>query len=117
MATAEWKKEHVKEIRAYGRKHYANNKDAYIARAVKRKKEIRDWLRKLKDTLKCSRCPESFWACLEFHHLDPAEKDVSLAKIYQKGWCLERIKQEIAKCIILCSNCHRKEHYGSVGQW
>lgn len=30
--------------------------------------------------------------------------------------CLERIKEEIEKCEVLCSNCHRKLHFGDRAQ-
>ena len=57
----------------------------------------------------CSRCPESDPRALCFHHLDPARKDfdiksAGLAQLYL-------LKKEMDKCIVLCSNCHNKEHY------
>ena len=115
MASKKWKKQHVEEMRAYRRKHYANNKEVYKARAIKRRKAAKEWLHEIKKSLKCSRCSEDFWACLEFHHLDAETKDVTLAEMYKRGWCIERMKKELVKCVVLCANCHRKEHYGSVG--
>ena len=49
---------------------------------------------------------------LEFHHLDgKGEKNVDPTKaIHQWSW--ERVKDEIGKCILVCSNCHREVHYG-----
>jgi len=48
---------------------------------------------------------------LEFHHLDPAEKDFSLSATgTTKSWI--RIKAEIEKCILVCANCHREIHAG-----
>ena len=48
-------------------------------------------------------------SALEFHHLDPNEKDFSLA---YKGNCVswEKVKNELDKCILVCANCHREIH-------
>ena len=46
---------------------------------------------------------------LEFHHLDPNEKDFSFSQ-GTKSW--ERVKIELDKCILLCANCHREVHAG-----
>lgn len=52
-------------------------------------------------------------AALDFHHLDPAEKDFGIgAKGYTRSW--SRVKQELDKCIMVCSNCHREIHAGLV---
>lgn len=52
------------------------------------------------------------WA-LEFHHLNPEEKDFSFGdKGYTRSF--EKIKQELDKCIMVCSNCHREIHAGLV---
>ena len=46
---------------------------------------------------------------LEFHHLDPKEKNFSLSKTgFTRGWV--EIKTELDKCILLCANCHREAH-------
>lgn len=49
---------------------------------------------------------------LEFHHLDPSKKDFGVGKVRRnpKKWSL--IIEELKKCILLCSNCHREVHSG-----
>jgi hypothetical protein len=51
---------------------------------------------------------------LEFHHRNPAEKDEDIARAVQAGWALERLQAEVAKCVVLCANCHRKLHAGRL---
>ena len=92
-------------------KHYQNNKQYYIDKAKERRLRIQQALRELKLTLKCAKCSEDHPACLDFHHDDPNEKEFSLARAASMGYSIERIKEEMAKCTVLCSNCHRKEHY------
>lgn len=50
---------------------------------------------------------------LEFHHLNPNEKDFGIAS---KGYTrsLEANKKEVDKCILVCSNCHREIHDGLI---
>ena len=46
---------------------------------------------------------------LEFHHIDPNEKEFGISsKGYTRSW--EKIKNEIDKCNLLCSNCHKELH-------
>jgi len=46
----------------------------------------------------------------DFHHIDPATKQFSIGT---NGHCRkwEDVLIEIEKCIILCANCHRIEHW------
>lgn len=80
---------------------------------VKRKRvlsnvqKLRDW----KESKGCSRCNEKDPSCLELHHLDPSIKETHVATVVGY-WSEQRLQQEIAKCIILCSNCHKKFHAG-----
>ena len=57
---------------------------------------------------KCEKCgyKKSTWA-LEFHHKDPSEKDFGISG---KSWSFERLKKEVDKCILVCSNCHHEIH-------
>lgn len=58
---------------------------------------------------KCSCCGfDKHPAALQFHHLDPTEKEVSWNKLRLRSW--EKIVTELNKCIILCANCHSIEH-------
>lgn len=41
---------------------------------------------------------------LEFDHIDPHTKSMAISDMYCFSW--ERIKPELAKCQILCGNCH-----------
>ncbi len=44
---------------------------------------------------------------LEFHHRDPKMKDIKISS--QKTVCMhERLRRELDKCDLLCSNCHRE---------
>lgn len=56
----------------------------------------------------CSKCGYNKSICaLEFHHLDPKEKDFTIGG---KSWSYERLKKEVDKCVLLCSNCHIETH-------
>lgn len=43
----------------------------------------------------------------DFHHLSPKNKEFSISKTTKS---LAKIKKELDKCILLCSNCHRTRH-------
>ena len=45
---------------------------------------------------------------LEFHHLDPNEKDFGISSYTTLSW--DKIKKELDKCILVCANCHREIH-------
>lgn len=52
------------------------------------------------------------YSALEFHHKDPSEKDFTISK--HPNWKFERLKPELDKCILVCSNCHREIHEGII---
>lgn len=48
---------------------------------------------------------------LEFHHLDPLQKDFEIGRNLK---ALDQIKEELDKCILVCSNCHKEIHGGFI---
>jgi transposase len=50
-------------------------------------------------------------AALEFHHVDPASKSFSVG-LDGVTRSLERAREEVRKCILLCSNCHAEVEVG-----
>jgi len=66
-----------------------------------------------KNTICCSKCGYSeLNSALEFHHVDPNTKLMIISKYRGSSSKLtDEIKHELDKCIILCANCHREEHY------
>lgn len=65
-------------------------------------------------SLRCEKCGEDHPAVIDFHHADPAEKEIKISQARHNGWSIERLQREIDKCMILCANCHRKLHWGST---
>jgi predicted HNH restriction endonuclease len=52
-------------------------------------------------------------AALDFHHIDEKTKSFSLStRGLTRSW--EKIKNEIQKCVLVCSNCHREIHSGLI---
>jgi len=59
---------------------------------------------------KCQCCGyNKYIGSLAFHHLDPKQKDFSIARRgASKAW--ETVKKELDKCILVCQNCHGEIH-------
>ena len=97
---------------AYSRRHYRENRKHHLEQAAirrtRRRKEIKQWIAEFKSGKSCARCPEADPVCLDFHHR--RNKTVEIASVHRLGWSRKRLMKEIAKCEILCANCHRKEH-------
>lgn len=77
---------------------------AYLAALTIKKNAI---IRDLKSS-GCLCCPELDPACLAYHHR-PGEKKISSVSALRNG-STKRVLAEIAKCDLLCANCHAKIH-------
>ncbi len=63
---------------------------------------------------KCSKCGYNKSACaLDFHHINPVEKARTVSHLIaiEQEWAWALALEEIKKCELLCSNCHREETY------
>lgn len=61
---------------------------------------------------KCEKCGyDHNLAALEFHHINPEEKEFQIDIRKFANANLNQLKQELDKCVILCANCHRETHH------
>jgi transcription elongation factor Elf1 len=98
---------------------YTRNSETKRLKSKQYREEVASWFQELKKTMKCHVCGENHIACLDFHHKDPTKKDFNISQIIYRV-SKETLLEEIAKCDILCANCHRKFHYeqtknGNIG--
>ena len=59
----------------------------------------------------CTKCQEKNIFKLCFHHLNPNLKNTNLENNILANMKWDSLKKELDKCIVLCQNCHREEHY------
>lgn len=61
---------------------------------------------------KCVKCGyKKYFGALDFHHLNPKEKEFNLGQ-FKTGELTKEVKIELDKCILVCANCHREIHGG-----
>jgi len=95
--------------RKKNKENYYKNKEKWNETSRKNKTKQRNRINEFKDPLSCLKCGESRNHLLDFHHIDPQKKKFQISQGERYGW--EKIKKEIEKCVVLCSNCHRDFHY------
>lgn len=94
---------------AYGKEHYAANRQRYIDLEAKRKRaRVQKRMRYLLDYFQanpCVDCGEGDPLVLEFDHVRAKCFDICRG-LPERNW--ESILEEIAKCEVVCANCHRR---------
>ena len=80
----------------------------YMKKQYSLKKGI---LEEAKAQSKCAKCGESRGYVLDFHHIDPTQKENTIARMTSNKSNLKDIQKEVDKCIVLCANCHREFHH------
>lgn len=98
-------------------KIYYRHKCKFCYQDTKKKlrRKNQDWLLNFKKEGKCKICGNDDYRVLEFHHLDGKTKDFSISHMRNNSFSLEKMRQEIKKCAILCANCHRISHWKENG--
>lgn len=94
--------------RDYGREHYLANKARYIAQAAVIKAKLRQertqFLIDYFTEHPCVDCGESDPVVLEFDHLGDKRFEIG-SRLCSYSW--QTVLDEIAKCEVVCANCHR----------
>ena len=95
----------------YRKPYYEAHKKDFFFRNKRRMRRLR---KKAINYLggRCSKCGyNKCVAALDAHHINPETKENEINSLItrQRKWVV--IKKELDKCILLCANCHREEHY------
>lgn len=86
-------------------------KAKHIARTSKRGHDLKRKYVEQKGG-KCEKCGYcKCLAALHFHHRDPKEKSFSLSVVEIRSRETSLVEQEVAKCDLICANCHAEEHF------
>lgn len=92
---------------ALGREYYRKNKGNLKKKEVRRHGEIKETVNNLKK-VPCADCGGMFpTVCMDFDHLPQFEKSANVAELLRRKASLEKILEEVAKCEVVCANCHR----------
>ena len=91
------------------KRRYSDRREYLIEAVRKRRKKVRQMSIEYKGG-KCQVCGyDKYDEALEFHHICSSEKNFGISyKGYTRSW--KRVKEELAKCVMLCANCHREVH-------
>ncbi len=93
----------------------------YRANRAKRRAKVRAdrqnyvaWLDALKEGRPCADCGRTYPPyVMEWHHLPGTEKKLVLGDVRGSSHGKKRILAEIAKCELVCANCHRERTFGA----
>jgi len=91
---------------------YDDNLEKHKQRAGERRNRIRrEIMAKIRGYLlqnPCD-CGEFDPTVLEFDHNDPKEKKHNISSMVRLGYSWRTVEEEIKKCTVRCSNCHKRK--------
>lgn len=87
------------------------SKATILASQKKKLHEMQKIFDEVRGTNGCCLCGETCVACLDFHHIDPTEKDQGVS-YWRSSKSKDKMIEEMQRCAVLCANCHRKLHAG-----
>jgi len=89
---------------------YANNKKYYLDRNRERRAINREWYQEIKNKTPCVKCGNQYpYYVMDYDHIEPTNKILCVAQMM--GFSRKAILNEMAKCELLCANCHRIKTY------
>jgi 5-methylcytosine-specific restriction endonuclease McrA len=97
--------------KSYRNNWYENHKEEHLENVYGRKQKViraaREAVWDFLATHPCVICGETDPVVLEFDHIYGKDKDI--ATMAGQGYSIKAIKKEIAKCQVLCANCHQRK--------
>ena len=92
-------------VRNYRRRRY--QADGRWRDEGEKARSLRAWMVEIKSN-PCADCGGSFdVCCMDFDHRDASEKKFNVGSMFAHHYSRELIEAEVAKCDLVCANCHR----------
>ena len=80
--------------------------------AYNQKQQFKTRLAEIKEASGCVDCGINNHILLDFDHLK--DKKYNISRMIHDGFSWAAIKKEIAKCEVVCANCHRIRTYNRL---
>jgi hypothetical protein len=91
-----WREENPEDYRAAKERHRETGR-----------RKAREYVYAIKAETPCADCGQRFDpVCMDFDHVT-GEKESAVSILMARGAALSTLQREIAKCEVVCSNCHR----------
>lgn len=91
--------------------HYSLNKESYREATRHQREKIKKLINKIKEQTPCVDCNKKYpYYVMDFDHKDRSLKENKISTMVNEC-SLERVLQEVKKCDVVCSNCHRIRTY------
>jgi len=87
---------------------------------TKRSNELKDFLFEYLSANQCVSCGTKDILVLEFDHKEPKEKSFNIGKAVggkERLINLEQLIAEVAKCDVMCRNCHQRKTHRDNNSW
>lgn len=93
----------------YTRNHYKNNKKQYLKRNARSLAKRQEFVRNFKSR-PCKDCGIQYpYYVMDFDHREGELKELQMSQVVR--YTINKLKREIAKCDVVCSNCHRERTF------
>ena len=100
--------------KVYLREYYRSNKEKYREYGRRQRRRIsaaKVYFYKWLHTQHCFCCGTDDALVLEFHHRNPSKKRYEIGELVGKGYGVKTLISELARCDVLCANCHKHVHF------
>ena len=96
------------------RNHYKNNKKQYLKRNARSFAKRQEFVRNFKSR-PCQDCGVQYpYYVMDFDHRENEVKELQINQVIL--YTIEKLKREIAKCDVVCANCHRERTFQRLNQ-
>ena len=99
----------IEDSRAAIRRHYYANKQYYVEKASRRKKDIRELVILIKKLICCQDCGINYpYYVMDFDHIGVKRNTIN--SLIERC-SVKNLEEEMSNCELVCANCHRFRTY------